>query len=433
MTSCSPYIYRFDGLTDRDAIFRKALYKPDPLIGLETDFTESAVSKLRIALTSCFYPTKQCMDLLERFVQICRAHSERHYQDPELIVNRIFRVDHNPLDREGEMLCLTGLAGMGKSHLMHAFSRVVSGVANSSRGDRPGLELETHRIITIDQSTTPKRLWGTFTQGVRRPTIEIARKSAFLHGISLLFIDEIQFGSLSLNANAKITSILLHARMIGIPVVFIANFSLMHTLSNRNNQDLHRLFADKVTLVHESPIDQDWINTLRLYQSVLPDVFEFNPEKDAERMFDLTFGVRRATIRLLEYAYRTAHGSKGKVGMAQLEQAYKSEPYSVYRRDTEQLHKLAINSGRGPKDLFDPLQLEEPYLALKKLLTERRQSNVNRLSIEQTYSPEERKEFRDSTSQRSKSDNVHELKKNGPKPLTAEDMMWAEMFFKTLK
>lgn len=61
---------------------------------------------------------------------------------------------------------------------------------------------------------------------------------------------------------AKITDILLTMAAIGVPMVFVCNYSLARKLLGRNSEDKQRLLADPRIMLPDEPGSANWLNDI---------------------------------------------------------------------------------------------------------------------------------------------------------------------------
>ncbi|MBN8779571.1 MULTISPECIES: hypothetical protein [unclassified Thiobacillus] len=117
----------------------------------------------------------------------------------------------------------------------------------------------------------------------------------------------------------RATQILLSMSYLGLPMVNIANFSLVHKLMQRPQEDRQRLLAKPCVLVPDSPESQDWIQTLATYRAVASDVLVYDPVNDAKYIFLLSAGIKRLVVRLLVLGYRISRKLRGHVATVKRE------------------------------------------------------------------------------------------------------------------
>lgn len=362
MTSAhqNPWAARFEPLLDREEIRKRSARSVPPLSSIKTLPPETACIKLKEALEQIFYPTPQCILILERFVGLAYAHCLAHYSDGKEYLNGIYSRE-TPLPHFATPICLTGLAGAGKSELMHAFVRLLPPDSTvSASPDHSPLPLCASWNLTVQARSSPKDLLRVIAgvDGTPKNLVDLCRKRAFRDGISWLAVDEFQFATQSATANARVTQMLLSLGYIGLPFVYAANFSLLRRLMNRPQEDQHRLLGKPIVLLPELPESEEWCGTLEAQKAVAPDVLDFDPVNDAVAFHHYTAGIKRAVVALLSIAYRIARDvNSGIVTMREVEQAYRSGEYTFHRRDAEAISKQLVTNRCVRDDLWCPIDL----------------------------------------------------------------------------
>lgn len=128
------------------------------------------------------------------------------------------------------------------------------------------------------------------------------------------------------------------------------------------------------------------------HKGIAPDVFEFDVEGDAQAIHQLTGGINRAENMLLAVAFRRALESGRSVGLHELETAYRSSDYAVYRKDIELLSKLPFSTAlqKGNKDLWCPFDVATRHDSEEKFSV-KRQERVGEAAIKASLNAAERK------------------------------------------
>jgi hypothetical protein len=225
--------------------------------------------------------------------------------------------------------------------------------------------------------------------GSLKDLVEIARKLAYRNGWSFLCPDEFQFVTQSDKANSQIVQMLMSMCYIGIPMAFIANFSLLHKLNARNQEDKHRLLGKVRMLVPESHGSEDWHTLLKWQRDIAPEIFTFDPDSDAMAIHHLTAGVKRALANLMKIAFVRACSTGKQVRLAELEAAYKADDYSVYRRDIGILQKINIEHRKTHKDFWCPLDIGTS-LGIEQEWRDQRQQRVDDAALKAALTADER-------------------------------------------
>ncbi|WP_152552653.1 ATP-binding protein [Pandoraea sp. E26] len=357
--SQNPWVERFSPLLNRETIAEKAALRPAPILDLRTMTPDQAGIEVEAAFGRIYYPSAQCVDILYKWITHAQEHCKAVYRDPMAHLQGVYRPEP-PLPDCSVPICLTGPAGVGKSATVAAFRRVMPDMGTVSAADGTLFPLESHRAVTVGNCSTTRDLLIMLTghqgAGTAKMLSRLLRKQAFRDGVSFLCLDEFQFVSQSNSANARVTEMLLSVYYAGLPWVYIANFSLLHKLRARNQEDVHRLLSKTIHLFPEAHDSADWTTLLEWLQGVAPDVFVFDPEKDARSIHNMTGGAIRATTYLLQVACANAVRARSDVDLFALERAYSSRDYAVFRNDIETSMSIHSGSGSKRKDLASPLQ-----------------------------------------------------------------------------
>jgi hypothetical protein len=352
----NPWVARFVPLLNRDEIRRRAVLRPKPIAFTDGLSGADASVAIESALLGTFYPSEQCVDILFEWVGLANAHCSEYYPGRREFLESVYK-PNVPLPEFYFPLCLTGLAGTGKSALRKAFERIMPQPATVTTEDETVFPLESFRTLTVHASSTPKDMLAKLSQrtGSLRDLVDMTRKLAYRDGWAFLCADEFQFVTQSDKANTHIVQMLMSMCYVGIPMAFIANFSLLHKLNARNQEDIHRLLGKVCQLKPESHGSDDWHTLLKWQRDIAPEIFHFDPDRDAEAIHHMTAGVKRAIAKLLKIAFVHAFSTDGQVRLPDLEAAYKADEYSVYRKDIEILQKIDIEHRRTHKDFWCPL------------------------------------------------------------------------------
>lgn len=427
----TPWVSRFLPLLDKVEIKRRALRPATQLVGLNELPVTTACSLLANELKQVFYPSTQVVDILHQLIEMALTHSLQHYPDEQTYLDWIYKKE-SPLPDFMFPLCLTGLAGIGKSGVAKALGRILpADDVISCSTDEVKHPLKSLWEIAIRAQSKLSELFALLggAEGSLRDQTISARRRAYRMGISLVVPDEFQFMTASSTANTRIVQALMSLAYLGLPFVYIANFSLLHRLLKRPQEDRDRLLSKIVVMMPDAPESEDWVNTLKLQLAVAPGVFQIDPETDGEQIYRYCAGIKRYEARLLEVAYMLAregrpHDNMTIVTMADVKAAYESGKYAAQRADAELITQQFILNRQADKrrpDLWCPI--EQPRTLSEKLSTQlQRQRSINLAEKIQyaSASQAERQAYDAGTSTSDKSGTKHVIGLNRKKRPTAE-------------
>ena len=378
----NPWAERFMELQSHDEIRRRSQSIPPPLPGLNKLEIETACKKLESAFKSLFIPTEQTVSIMADLLGLALAHSASTYISKKEFMAGLYAASC-PLPEMFFPICLTGLAGVGKTQVLTAARRMISDPmevkadpGHSPFPLRPAWHLSVRDRMTVsgillhllgeenaekyddleESTSATSRARHTNRKDISL-LLRRCRRIAYKSGISLLIADEFQFATRSENANALVVSMLLHLSALGLPMLFAANFSLGYKLMRRPQEDIQRLLGRPLVLVPDLASSDDWLATLRAYQAVAPDVFVFDPVMDGKTIHGWTAGLKRLLANILVIAYRRARRAGRVVNVYEIESAFKSVDYSTNRNDVNLINQQNVTGKMARKDLWCPFEM----------------------------------------------------------------------------
>lgn len=364
-TSDSPWNTRFLPLLDKDEIRRRASRSAVPVTGLDKLPVDTACKALANAMEEVFYPTTQVVDILHQLIGRALGHCLHLYPNIQNFTANIYRQD-SPLPQFVPPTCLTGLAGVGKSCLASALERILpaDGSVVCPPESSPFPLRSLWKIDVLIRSSM-KDIFAPIggAEGSLGDQLKTARKRAYRDGVSLLLADEFQFLTASPSANTRITQTLISLGYCGLPIIYVANYSLLYRLLRRPQEDRDRLLADVIVMSPDGPESDDWTNTLAALIAAAPDIFRIDPKVDGPQFHRYCAGIKRAAAGLLVAGYRAARIRLPNildvaVTMADIQSAYHSTQFAAHRVDTEivtQQFILGRLVDRKRRDLWCPL------------------------------------------------------------------------------
>lgn len=328
-------------------------------MGLSKLSADEARSVLDRTLKSAVVPTMQMRSTLRQLASVARSFAAARYPDERAFIRLAYSA--TPVDFMPPVICLTGLAGVGKSEITKAFHRLFP----------PGspIDLAGHMafpLIGCWQFTFAgfSGISKLLTQNFRDPQAQKSRsvaikasQEAVAQGISLIATDELQFLTQS-SANTLAAKVLLQMTSVGPPLVFTSNYSMLHRLLNRPHEERQRLLTSPI-IIHPLASDSgDWKKLAQEYLKSAPELSGLRGIPDIEeQLHTYTFGIPRSLVLLLGIAYSFARrrNDSGKACLNDLESAYRSVDYSSTRDDIAALVEGLINPRKLRSDLSCPL------------------------------------------------------------------------------
>lgn len=372
ITSVNPWADRFkrllalDDMALGELLTRRAT---EPIVDLSKLSPAAAEEFLRGLLQPIYIPTQQAIDIVRRILGRAQAYAIVHYPSMDSFVRRMYE-EHMEIE-PCLATAITGYAGVGKSQLAHALSRLLSRMEELVLPDGTLVPLIASARLTVGNKASEmsqraellRQLGASRREQEQRriPPSLIARR-AFAAGCCNLVIDEIQFKSAS-GAGAAVTKDLLAYTHVGPPLFYLANFSLITTLMKRKHEDQERLLSDVIVMKHESPDSESLKESIRQYDSASGGLLKLDPIKAAERLDFYSGGSRRAMRELVLMAARMkwekARSTRAVVTLTDLEVAYRSAEFAA-RRETSRLLMQQRATGRMADrkrpDLWCPIQ-----------------------------------------------------------------------------
>ncbi len=212
-------------------------------------------------------------------------------------------------------------------------------------------------------------------------------------GVSLLILEETQHISTGSGAS-KVTDILLTMAGIGPPMLFVSNYSLVHKLRARNNEDKQRLLSSPRIMLPDDPESSDWKRYIKECIRVSNGHLQGDLGKLAHEIYKATFGIKRLVVLLLKQALIEARASnRNCINTYDIEMAYRSPAYATNKEDVEELNILELQQ-RGSRRRLDLVCPFEIPVKLKKNVVEfarsARDSRVNNKAFDSALNAAER-------------------------------------------
>lgn len=408
--TANPWAERFAPLLDAEEVFRRAEVKPPVLLNLNAKPLEVACKELEDALTEVFYPTTQCVDLLKEWAGQAHAHCLTYYPSRRDFLSGVYATETGVYDTERASplpaffcpTCLGGWSGTGKSALLQAFQRILPPPGTLHIDDHHShFPLEAAWIRQLQNCKSAQQV-PAVVAGMKpsgRFTLGLARRRAFRDGVAFLGVDEFQFATQSSGANTLVTQMLFATSHLGVPFVYATNFSLIHRLLKRPQEDRQRLLSKPKVLWPDMQESIDRIKTLESYRDICPEVLTFDPVNDSHAIYLYSAGIKRLERILIVDGYRIARlrsGRNAKVGIREIEEAYHSAAFTSNRLDVEDIARQTIQNKKipGRDDLWCPFDLPKPAQPPRSNpFSEKREELVAEAAIHDSLTKSEREAY----------------------------------------
>lgn len=419
----SPWVDQFNGLISRDAIKARVESLPNYKAELLSLSPHLATSALSGQLKSVISLSVNDLDILESLVLRSHAYASEAYPSVprflSLMNSKEIQVN-TPAP-----ICLTGLAGVGKSTLLTALQKalpdpvkisVSSAILSHELQSLPSARIDVDVSRDWQEILAPI-LWPEFENESLGETVASSRiieatvakkvrlsqpnavklsaRKGYRLGIFALLVDEMQFVTLDSSANVLLTKYLLMLRNLNIPLIFAANYSACHKLMMRNQEDRDRLLADPIVVRPLELNDSGLGAFLRVYDKILGpcvdgSLCQFLPDYAA-----MTLGIKRKIQDLTVAAYRLMRSNNETTLMSKhLKSAYEQGVSSSFRKDIDSLVQIngLTKSKAAIKDLWCPFGLEyNRYSIIPNALESATEAKITPVILRQSLTGAERK------------------------------------------
>jgi energy-coupling factor transporter ATP-binding protein EcfA2 len=371
----NPWTERFRELNVEDVAARFG-HRPSSVDPKQYDNRHALFSATKAALDSIAIATLQTVQACARVYAQSAMHAYSVYTDEKAFLRNCYRSEGPELPENTFPICLTGLAGIGKSTLLRRLPSVLpeqSSVA-VDRGARAFPLIASWHLSVKELRTLKAMLQHLIRQSGATPSGKTVdeltrqcRRIAYQCGVTMLTVDELQFLTKSAIATAKIYEIIYGLMAIGLPITISANYSLLHKLkTRRNSEDKQRLFSDTQVILPE-PIDSDdWASIVEGFRAISPSMFVFEAESNAKTLHNWTAGTPRLVSQLIQIAIEQSPYSTPRIGMDELLLAFESAQYSVNRDDVAIINQQFATGIKVRDDLWCPVTIPESVDAAQR-------------------------------------------------------------------
>lgn len=348
---------RFDGLDDIESIKSRARVNANPLHGLMEEPCAKATTRLESELSRVFYPTIQACILLREHVQRAQSFVEARYP-----LTTSFLALASPEDASvsaASCWCLTGPAGVGKTSLMAALARLMplptTAFVSAAYPQHPLIGFQ--RVIVQAKAREVDLLREMGNAAVLVKGQRLQRAALLYHvqqwflttGVGTLSCDELQFVTQSAAANTRVAQLLLTLTYLWVPFTFVANYSLVHRLIRRPQEERQRLLVNPKLLLPDPPDSECWRGVLQSMLAAAPQAFAIDATSHGEELHRYCGGLKRVLRQLLVLSFQIAHSRthQRQVMMDDVRDAYRSSGFSANREDVECSLALAVSPSQA--------------------------------------------------------------------------------------
>lgn len=351
---------RFEPRLDDTRLKARITVRGTPVEGLESLNEHVAAQQFAEALRAVFIPNTFTLDLIKEMLGKAQQFSVESFSTERDYVSKIYQ----PPEREVMPICLTGLAGVGKSATIAALRKVLPTPQALRIEHYEGMrQVASYWYASARGKGLIRQLLsdlvGMEYKGTLATLLIESRRRAYADGIALLLLEEMQHINTGQGA-ARVTDILLTMSAIGPPTMYVANFSLVHRLMTRNSEDTHRLLSEPRVMLPDAPDCEAWHEYVRECMVVSNNRIQIKSSILAELLYSFSFGIKRLVVHLLKLAYLEGR-QQGRytIELKDLDQAFKSTSYSLHKAEVGELQRQALQRSNGGirKDLRCPFDI----------------------------------------------------------------------------
>jgi len=368
VTNRSQWLELLEPLKDPEEIRRRATLRPPKLKDLRLLSSQAAAAVVDATLAQQFVVTDSVLRVLQVLVERATVHCQSAYANEGAYIERVFAPPAE-LPRTRPIL-ITGPAGHGKTEIAKALIRVLPGVKQIYVGGAIGCAVPASfcAYVAHDARKTMRAAMSDWyppdvrakSGKSRMSDVEVLRsvaKEFYKHGVMSAIADEFQFMTQSSDANARLAYTLLAWLTLGVPPIFILNYSACHKLLRRPEEEIDRLMSHILQLTPGGPDSQDWIAHLETTDGALAPILKFRLVDEREEAWRLTAASKRKLRWLLVSTYERVRGEgRQKIEVKDLRATYSSVELSGLSRDVEATHEQ-LRRGvqiKGRSDLWSP-------------------------------------------------------------------------------
>lgn len=359
-----------------------------------------AKHKIELALKAVFVSSEQVRTILRELYSLCRSYHSQRYPDEIGFLRQVYasEAEHAKFEPQYRVTCFTGLSGVGKTAVIAAFERLLRPVTVSITGHSDFTLRPSWRMTIKSGSGLLQLVSEQFRDRAspRKLPFSIIQRELCSQGVASLHADELQFLTQG-KGNALPARLLNQLARLGPPLVFVANYSLIHRLNSRPQEEKQRLLTKPIFMHPDAEDSEDWRSFIAGLLVTAPEFSKLDLVTAARRLHSYSFGLRRLVVVLLTEAYASMRHKKSHfVELGDLDDAYESSAYSSSREVVNVLTVGLEKSARGGSDLWCPLESSIPTGRKSKVVEHpAKKEHARRLgeaALVSSLTPEERSE-----------------------------------------
>ena len=303
-------------LLDREELRRQATLLGTPMKALDGVPKYSIKSVVRNAWDGFFHPSEADLDVMEKFIRLVIDHYAARYSSSDAYIQSVQWKNSKIENCEVEPICLTGMPGVGKSSLAKAIARLIPrqeyfDIGSGYKVNIDGcwyMAISGHeRATEVCQQMVSHIPYKVAAAGLSNKVQQVAR---FAHRdfVGGVIVDEMQAMSTSSGASTELAKTITNISRLGIPFIFVANYSACWKLLSRSREQVDRTMLHQFELYPFVSGSPDWLSYLDAGSMRFGHSLKVDLKGENELLFWMTAGIKRYLRILIERAYETAWG-----------------------------------------------------------------------------------------------------------------------------
>lgn len=347
----SPWVKQLMAVANLNDLAKRVTLIPKEKLNPSVLNEFNAADSVRQQLNQCYVPGESSTRALAKILALVMDNASKQFPSTHEFSLRVnsMRFSVPP----ATVICLTGLAGLGKSALFDALQRLLCSLPDISIPKHGQVE---HKPVSRVQILNR---WGAraMNRHFSLPGTggDIAR-SLYQRGCSLIALDELQFVATSEKANTRTSKLIYDTSLYGPALVFACNFSLVHKLKRRPHEERDRMLNSPIVLLPDLAQSVEWKERISVWSIAIEEILDFDLKERAEDLWSLVAGINRSAIGLLSISSALALKNRSRLRWEHIEGAYKSLEFSAARSDIESIQAIALGGDQGRLDLICPFE-----------------------------------------------------------------------------